>query len=958
MAETNHDLKAENVRLQKECEQLRMELTQYKDLIDTTIDAIHDDEIKKEEFKSSDISMYMIENKMKQNDDKYILDSIYSGQLSVHFNENTGNKSLLILACEYGRFDIIKTCINLGANIDYETKKGETAFTAARSVKAGASNNEIREYLLLQKMSGGDAVEIINDCEKIQIENQILTSFLAEVNTDDNEFKQKLVNIITNMIVNKRPINSFLVNLSMTLNSTKTWQIINSFMTNTIKNTSDSLSWFYMTTYLLNNNSFLFKKYKLSQDETESKSDNFIEKEISDMSTDELTYLFSDIYIPQFKKFRDDIEINKNLIANGLKIERINGNVIAKWLSTDNKFLAIDDFLISTGLDMFQSEHFARFLVNEKFKKENLNKKYKVPILSKYEYGFDTIASESNEESQTQSKISLKQYFDNEEKSNNSNWNYLKTYGKGDSISNDARQDMLKFGVKTQYSRDAIIKKVTPSFNALKFYNLNIYLNKLMLRSAMLNNKFQSDVRRIFNNRKGVIYRAGPLKNIQRCKSKCETDYCDENWPQSACLKDIVRCTITVDNIDILIDNVKYFENFLQSESNKTCLKEILRIKNGFINYDNNAPEYTDVKYNIRINFENQELICEIQMLLKKMAKFKQKAHKYYNIIRRQEYFDNLKKVIPLKTNVDKQLIIFSTNGNHKGILNILIHKNINNYSACIKEFAQFDIAVTEIFKHGHIRCLKIFVKLCENDKDLKRLFLEELNTYDWRQGVQIITGFGHLQMLNYVFELLPLDALELSKQELLFKTIGSEAAEHGEIEIIEWCLSTLNTEQEQDKIYNAYGMKYFIAGRRGTADCLKYIKKTFQLSDEDIFNGCVKDRVVFTDFCYSKQMDVMEYLFEIAGETETIDMIKNYKSDKAQNMTIFESVVVFRKAYTEAYFLLEQLPTIEERIERIDSCIQLALQPDDEDYPVDKPDKHDVEQLKQWKQELQAQLQ
>ena len=64
-----------------------------------------------------------------------------------------------------------------------------------------------------------------------------------------------------------------------------------------------------------------------------------------------------------------------------------------------------------------------------------------------------------------------------------------------------------------------------------------------------------------------------------------------------------------------MIEYIKLFENIVKKGN--TCLKEILRIKNGFNIYNHNKPEYTDIKYNIRININNKEIIGEVLNFIK-----------------------------------------------------------------------------------------------------------------------------------------------------------------------------------------------------------------------------------------------------------------------------------------------------------------------------------------------------
>eukprot|EP01084_Bolivina_argentea_P136566 240510_1 len=241
-------------KLKSEIVKLKSELETYSNLVDNSLNEILSNDEKQENHEKLntkiEIDLPLIETKMKEKDDKYILNCIYDSKIDVKCGEKSGQKSLLILAVIHERFDIMKTCINLGADIDYKTDDDITPLSAARLNK----NNEIIEYLLLQKMGGGKASEIVQDCAFMQKEDAILSSFLNEINKNDNEFKNKLVSIIISTINKQNPINSFLVNLCMILDSVKTWENINNIINKTIKNTNDKLSWFYINNYLLNNN--------------------------------------------------------------------------------------------------------------------------------------------------------------------------------------------------------------------------------------------------------------------------------------------------------------------------------------------------------------------------------------------------------------------------------------------------------------------------------------------------------------------------------------------------------------------------------------------------------------------------------------------------------------------------------------------------------------------------------
>merc|ERR1712129_381746 len=116
-------------------------------------------------------------------------------------------------------------------------------------------------FLLLEKVGSGKANDIVKACDTMWNEDGVLHAFIDKLN--DDALKEQIVQIILTMIQRRDPISSFLMNLSMSLDSIATWNCVYKLMDGIICNPKDSIGWFYLNEYLLKNNTFLFRKYQL-----------------------------------------------------------------------------------------------------------------------------------------------------------------------------------------------------------------------------------------------------------------------------------------------------------------------------------------------------------------------------------------------------------------------------------------------------------------------------------------------------------------------------------------------------------------------------------------------------------------------------------------------------------------------------------------------------------------------
>ena len=217
-------------------------------------------------------------------------------------------------------------------------------------------------------------------------------------------------------------------------------------------------------------------------------------------------------------------------------------------------------------------------------------------------------------------------------------------------------------------------------FNGIKAYDYNVYLSKLLISAYQIDIPFQQCCKHMFNNLRtkyniANFYSPAPVKTKQRSIVKTELDYSDSNkyeWPFSSNLLDLVRCSVVFNNVNDLINAIEIFDKMVnenQNDKNKRqsatlqlyCVQKILRIKNSFKTNFGNCNnindielkyfDYTDVKFNVLIEYKDIQLIGEIQFLVQFMLDAKKITHSVCGFVRKQDLFEQLTK----QTDVFKQ---------------------------------------------------------------------------------------------------------------------------------------------------------------------------------------------------------------------------------------------------------------------------------------------------------------
>eukprot|EP01083_Nonionella_stella_P232663 820487_1 len=211
-------------------------------------------------------------------------------------------------------------------------------------------------------------------------------------------------------------------------------------------------------------------------------------------------------------------------------------------------------------------------------------------------------------------------------------------------ISYVSRQDDPKVGLlQDQGFKDLFKNKTGDEKSGEELENMKSYIDSnlaidiLISTATSINQEFQNHIKTVMSH--FGTFRSGPLKKVERCVSKLENDYADAQYPKSAKLLDIIRCSITFNTVDQLI---KGYNGLMRSISNTQSVIELSRVKNGFL--DKSQSGYRDIKVNVIYKSQLQmddhvNMICEIQLLLSQYLHEKKRIHKLYSILREEIYF-------------------------------------------------------------------------------------------------------------------------------------------------------------------------------------------------------------------------------------------------------------------------------------------------------------------------------
>ena len=144
--------------------------------------------------------------------------------------------------------------------------------------------------------------------------------------------------------------------------------------------------------------------------------------------------------------------------------------------------------------------------------------------------------------------------------------------------------------------------------NVKDVFDKTTVMSTALINAHALNDDFQRDVKNFFGSFEGCLIRQGPVKALQRCTAKAESDYSAQPFPTTCCIIDLIRGSVTFDDLKTYIDALTDFVRTVYdgSESKKvfSVISGIMRCKNGFSKYNGDdaaaiPDRYCDIKLNI-----------------------------------------------------------------------------------------------------------------------------------------------------------------------------------------------------------------------------------------------------------------------------------------------------------------------------------------------------------------------
>eukprot|EP01083_Nonionella_stella_P006032 17453_1 len=229
----------------------------------------------------------------------------------------------------------------------------------------------------------------------------------------------------------------------------------------------------------------------------------------------------------------------------------------------------------------------------------------------------------------------------------------------------------------------------------------------------------------------------GPVKKLQRCYAKCQSDYRQEAFPTSAHVLDIIRCSLVFEDVPAMLHGMHLFEQKLKLNDDHECsILQVVRVKNGFASYTHEKASYTDIKFNVIVRGPKFDVIGEMQFLIKNMFDFKKIAHSLYSIERTKEFVDDLSEVLPVKLNLNKQLFIHSARNNLDGVTDLLVTHGFN--TKLLLQLNQKNQSIfTSICSANRVKLFKYLLKIIPPMQIKERLvFPDQTGAYPLKRAI------------------------------------------------------------------------------------------------------------------------------------------------------------------------------------------------------------------------------
>ncbi|ETO31745.1 hypothetical protein RFI_05374, partial [Reticulomyxa filosa] len=252
-------------------------------------------------------------------------------------------------------------------------------------------------------------------------------------------------------------------------------------------------------------------------------------------------------------------------------------------------------------------------------------------------------------------------------------------------IRQDAIPEGLQCDVESTELQQVSLMSKSYNYDAKYEYDYNNYVSQLCIRAHSLNEPFQEAVQTLFKDqleKKLVKFTAGPVKTVQRVREKAFNYYRDSQFPTTAQVVDMVRCTLTFSSIE---DYWKGVETLSKTDDLETdnanasiapklalmrCLNQFAEMKKGKHYREVSKTKlpipaaYGDMKWNVIISVEQKDkeaigIVGEIVLVLKPMFEYQKRSTELVQVLKLKEKID---KSLQINLPFEKRLRIAGTN--------------------------------------------------------------------------------------------------------------------------------------------------------------------------------------------------------------------------------------------------------------------------------------------------------
>ncbi|ETO21397.1 hypothetical protein RFI_15807 [Reticulomyxa filosa] len=235
------------------------------------------------------------------------------------------------------------------------------------------------------------------------------------------------------------------------------------------------------------------------------------------------------------------------------------------------------------------------------------------------------------------------------------------------------KQDEDEFGLHSYIPKSELYYMAMDSedvtFHPKHIYDVDVYLNRLLIRAHHMNEFFQLEMKNIFKDCLGCTFEQGDIPTCLKCKNKVSTRFPHghvSDYLTSACLVDILRCRVVFVDITHLLQGLKYWMEVIQSKHNRNIF-QIVRLKNGFANDSNHKHKCkhrrtsNSIKVNLLVTKDNESIVTEVQFVLQFAKDLQQLQLPFLRILQRTSFLDNyLRPNIMQQFSFDFQLQVVS----------------------------------------------------------------------------------------------------------------------------------------------------------------------------------------------------------------------------------------------------------------------------------------------------------